>query len=127
MTPSIQAFIDESQAICSAATDGPWLRRTDLGPPWQLDIYAGTPNASLTDPNGFKNDKDAAFAAHARTALPQALKYLRELSDERDLLKVHNRELRELALDRDRLAARVAELEAAELEWKIAKNQMLND
>lgn len=54
---------------------------------------------------------NAQFIVHARTALPTALQYLRELSQENELLKVHNRELRALAIERDAITRRVAELE----------------
>lgn len=55
------------------ATKGPWVSRTDLGAPWERDIYAGSPNVAITEPNGFKRLDDAIFIAAARNTMPALL------------------------------------------------------
>lgn len=124
MTP-LQQFIDESQAKCSVhdfqlqfdpSEEGGsgWFSYfgllTDGGSASDVLIRRTIVRGNYDE----ANEKQTALAeavADRWNALPTALQYLRELSQENELLKVHNRELRALGIERDALTRRVAELE----------------
>lgn len=67
------------EAICEAATPGPWVDLTD-----SLDaIYAVEPYGQICrDPDMDDRPEDRAFIVAARTALPEALAEIRALRQE---------------------------------------------
>jgi hypothetical protein len=82
MTPTLPQLIAELKAIEAKATRGPWSQRTDLGDPWERDIYAMSPNVSITDPNGFKRVEDAAITVAARNFLPHLIAVVEKQAEE---------------------------------------------
>lgn len=102
---------EESRAICEKATPGPWdydegdhsiHSLEDNQPPVTCDYWTGYDCGSVVF--GVAN---AAFIAHARTALPKALDALEEA--EAEYMGLLN-ELREEKADRDRWKAHANEL-----------------
>jgi hypothetical protein len=100
-TDKLRQEIAESNAICEAATNGPWKvfhdyeMRTILGPSDE-EIIACDNSGCASDPSPdyiALKPGDAAFIAHARTALP-----------------ARNRECLELLAENERLRERVAKL-----------------
>lgn len=61
----VQEWLDRTQAITGAATEGPWEKDGSL--------IGRRPGASFAQVWGARWRNDLAFNAHARTALPQAV------------------------------------------------------
>lgn len=81
--------ISKIRELCDAATEGPWEWREETEP---LHMRTLSPGVLVLDndpgcggPWGDNIDRaNAAFIAHARTALPQALDEIERLTRERD-------------------------------------------
>ena len=118
MTPDTRKFIDDSRAVCEAATKAPWSNEENYNTIFdakkklvclEYDAEYAKDEARIT--------KNFTFVAHARTALPAAL-------DGWEAALKENDELRAWV---GTLQTRIRELECADLDLRIAKNQALND
>lgn len=93
-------WITRQQALCDAATDGPWeADGMDSGHSryetsrWVVDAKWGDTICDMASLSRIDNEQvakddgaaDAAFIAAARTSLPKALSALREIDDIDDL------------------------------------------
>ena len=85
---SAQEWLDRTQAITDAATEGPWAWEKftwKMGRPVSDSQWIGVGNPRK--PGGYiasvprEFSGDAEFIAHARTALPQAVAALRAVTD----------------------------------------------
>ena len=79
MTPE---RLNELQALCDAATPGPWFRWFELTE-MEGDISTNEdgkdPGYAIVSGAWFQGDQDRAFIAAARTALPELIARVREL------------------------------------------------
>lgn len=79
-------WLDEAQARCDAATEGPWYAsplwdgRSHVAINGAMDLWHSPGGTIYRD----RDKSDAEFIAHARTDLPRALSELRAARQERD-------------------------------------------
>lgn len=76
MTSPTDAELDEMQARCDAATEGPWDINNDLGTD---EIYCDWHSVGPIALVGQFADANSIFIAHARTDIPRLIAEVRRL------------------------------------------------
>ncbi len=88
-------YIDQLEAITNAATPGPWDPRYIYGDGGSFSVicYSNKKQESvrLCKVKGDLHRQDAYFIAETRTAIPELIKYIREL--ETELIKLTNEKM----------------------------------